>query len=116
MHQHDPAQTLALGDGINDAPLLASAGASIALTDASELTRAQCDGLVIGQDLNAVPDALELAQKTRRVIRQNLSWAIGYNASVLPLAMIGWLPAWGAALGMSLSSLLVVFNALRLRH
>ena len=116
LHQHDPAQTLALGDGINDAPLLASAGASIALTDASELTRAQCDGLVIGQDLNAVPDALELAQKTRRVIRQNLSWAIGYNASVLPLAMIGWLPAWGAALGMSLSSLLVVFNALRLRH
>lgn len=116
LNQGDPTHTLALGDGINDAPLLASAGASIALNDASELTRAQCDGLVIGQNLNAVPDALELASNTRRIIRQNLLWAIGYNTSVLPLAVIGWLPAWGAALGMSLSSLLVVFNALRLRH
>ena len=112
----DPEQTLALGDGINDAPLLARAGASIALTDASALTRAQCDALVISQDLRSVPQVLALARKTKQIIRQNLAWAIGYNASVLPLAMVGWLPAWGAALGMSLSSLLVVFNALRLRN
>lgn len=115
LEKHAPQQTLALGDGINDAPLLARAGASIALTDASALTRAQCDGLVIGNDLRAVPAAVNLARRTRQKIRQNLTWAIGYNASVLPLAAIGWLPAWAAALGMSLSSLLVVFNALRLR-
>lgn len=113
--EHAPESTLALGDGINDAPLLARAGASIALTDASALTRAQSDGIVVGVDLRAVPRALRLAKRTQRKVRQNLLWSIGYNASVLPLAAIGWLPAWGAALGMSLSSLLVVFNAMRLR-
>ncbi len=116
LESHRPESTLALGDGINDAPLLARAGASIALTDASDLTRAQCDGLVIGQNLTAVPAALQLARRTRLKVRQNLAWAISYNASVLPLAALGWLPAWGAALGMSLSSLLVVFNALSLRN
>lgn len=110
------APVLALGDGINDASLLAAADASIALTDASELTRSRCDALVLGQSLMTVPKVLHLARKTRRIVRQNLFWAISYNASVLPLAASGWLPAWAAALGMSASSLLVVFNAMRLNR
>ena len=107
---------LALGDGINDAPLLAAADASIALTDASALTLARSDALVTHQRLGAAATLVTLARKTQRVIRQNLSWAIGYNMIALPLAASGWLPAWGAALGMSLSSLLVVTNALRLNR
>ncbi|QGG80369.1 heavy metal translocating P-type ATPase [Litorivicinus lipolyticus] len=112
----DHGPVLALGDGINDAPLLAAADASIALTDASALTRARCDALITTQRLSAAPAVVALARQTQRVIGQNLSWAIGYNLTVLPLAASGWLPAWGAALGMSLSSLLVVFNALRLNR
>lgn len=104
----------AVGDGLNDAPLLGAADASFAVANASDLARAEAD-LVIGQNnLRGVLESLEMARRCRLTMRQNVAWAIGYNACGIPLAALGFVPPWLAALGMSLSSLLVVMNSLRL--
>jgi Cu2+-exporting ATPase len=103
-----------VGDGLNDGPVLAAAHASFAVGKAVPLAQAQADFIVQGGDLLRVPHIVTLARTTMRVVRQNLAWAAGYNAVCVPLAVVGWLPAWLAGLGMALSSLLVVFNALRL--
>ena len=68
----------------------------------------------MGGQLSRLPDTVALARRTLRVVRQNLIWAAGYNAICVPLAVVGWLPAWLAGLGMALSSLIVVLNAARL--
>ena len=68
----------------------------------------------MGDQLAAVAQTVQLARRTMRIVRQNLWWAAGYNAVCVPLAVVGWLPAWLAGLGMALSSLAVVMNALRL--
>ncbi len=103
-----------IGDGINDAPVLARAQVSIALASGAALAQSQADLVVANPSLLAIGEAIELARSTRRIIRQNIGWAIAYNAVTLPLALGGFLTPWLASVGMSLSSLLVVANALRL--
>jgi Cu2+-exporting ATPase len=103
-----------VGDGLNDAPVLACADVSFAFAHGAALSRGHADVVLLGQRLSAVADARDLAQRSVRVIRQNLAWAALYNGSCIPLALLGWLPPWAAGLGMAGSSLLVVLNALRL--
>jgi len=105
-----------VGDGINDAPVLAAADASIALDAGTALARASADAVALGRKLGSIWLAIDMARRTQRVIRQNISWAILYNATAVPLAVSGLLAPWMAAIGMSASSLLVVLNALRLQR
>ena len=107
-------QVAVVGDGLNDGPVLAGAHVSFAFGQAVPLAQAQADFVVLGDQLDAVAKTLLLARRTLRVVRQNLGWAAAYNAVCVPLAVLGWIPAWLAGLGMALSSLLVVLNALRL--
>jgi Cu2+-exporting ATPase len=104
-----------IGDGLNDAPVLKLADCSIAVTGANDLARAQADIVLLRGDLWQIAAVLAMAQRTRRVMLQNFAWALGYNALGIPLAALGLVPPWAAALGMSASSLLVVLNSLRLR-
>ncbi len=117
---HDSQRTghkvAVVGDGLNDGPILAGAHVSFAFGQAVPLAQAQADFVVLGSQLSAVADALLLARRTLKVVRQNLWWAAIYNAICVPLAVVGWLPAWLAGLGMALSSLFVVLNALRLSN
>jgi Cu2+-exporting ATPase len=107
-------RVLMVGDGLNDGPVLARADVSFALAHGSALAQQRSDFIVIGSRLAEVPAAHRLAQRTLRVMRQNLAWALAYNAACVPLALLGLLPPWAAGAGMALSSLLVVLNALRL--
>jgi Cu2+-exporting ATPase len=103
-----------VGDGINDAPVLAGADVSIALADGAALAQRAADFVIGGGDLRRIPQAVALARRSRRIVRENFAWAIGYNLLALPLAAAGMVTPWIAAIGMALSSLLVTLNALRL--
>ncbi|QXZ11344.1 cation-translocating P-type ATPase [Comamonas sp. Y33R10-2] len=103
-----------VGDGLNDGPVLAGAHVSFAFGKAVPLAQSKADFVVLGESLELVLQSLLLARKTLSVVRQNLGWAAAYNAVSIPLALMGWMPAWLAGLGMALSSLLVVANAARL--
>jgi Cu2+-exporting ATPase len=104
-----------VGDGVNDAPVLAAADASLAVGEATALARTAADTVLLSRNIGMVAEVLALARRTRRVIVQNLGWSTLYNLVAIPAAAMGWVPPWLAALGMSGSSLLVVANALRLR-
>jgi len=103
-----------VGDGLNDLPSMAGAGVSVAMGSAADLTQLKADAVLLSGQLSQLPDALRAGRDTRRVIRQNMAWALAYNVCALPLAAAGLVPPWLAAIGMSLSSLVVVLNAMRL--
>lgn len=103
-----------VGDGLNDLPSMAGAGVSVAMGTAADLTQLKADAVLLSGQLTQLPEALKASQDTRRVIRQNMAWALTYNVCALPLAAAGLVPPWLAAIGMSLSSLVVVLNAMRL--
>lgn len=103
-----------VGDGLNDGPVLAGADVSFALGQAVPLAQSKSDFVLMGGQLGVLVSTLQRSRQTMRIVRQNLWWSAVYNAACVPLALMGWLPAWAAGLGMALSSLLVVLNALRL--
>ena len=105
-----------IGDGINDAPVLAGADTSVAPAHGALLAQTSADVIMLGESLTPLTTAIEMSRKTMRIVRQNLAWAIVYNTLALPLAAAGFVPPWLAAIGMSASSLVVVLNALRLNR
>ncbi len=103
-----------VGDGVNDLPALASADISAATLETADLVKSKADIVLLSKRLGTLVDFVCIGRKTRKVMYENLGWALAYNVIAIPLAALGYVPPWGAALGMSLSSLIVMANASRL--
>jgi Cu2+-exporting ATPase len=112
--QRQGRKVLVLGDGINDVPVLAAADVSAAVLESSDLVKSNADVLLLSRRLGALVELAAVSRGSRRVVRQNLFWALAYNLTAMPLAALGFMPPWVAALGMAGSSILVMSNASRL--
>lgn len=113
--QSQGQEVLMVGDGINDVPVLKGADVSLAMASATRLAQTHADAVLVNENLNNIASAIVVARRVKATIRQNLMWALLYNGVALPLAALGWIPPYLAAIGMSASSLLVVINAWRLK-
>lgn len=103
-----------IGDGINDAPVLARASVSIAMSDGAWMSQRQADAVLLSGRLDDLRAAFDISARTLAIIRENLFWALTYNLTAVPLAALGMVTPWMAGIGMSASSLVVILNSLRL--
>ena len=111
--QADGRRVGMVGDGLNDAPVMARADVSFAIGEGPALTRSHADFVLLSGRLGDIAEARRIAQRAMRIVRQNMAWAVAYNLTCVPLALLGLFPPWAAGLGMAASSLFVVLNALR---
>ena len=110
--QAQGAIVVMVGDGINDAPVLGQSHLSVAMSSGADLAQTTADAILLSDKLAPLVRARQLAIRTQMIVKQNLYWAFVYNLAILPPAALGYIPPWVAAIGMSLSSLFVVLNAL----